>query len=183
MTLVVAIRTLSFFSLESSEQVLKLYQCYQHLADALNDKGSSAAAAGPSSNKRGASAVPSRLSLHCVVRLLRAIFQWVNTLGGVSHSHDNLYSNQTPNHQQALTVLRESQPFGKYILGVAVQKIHQVSGFEIALWNLVSSVQIHDTGVCDGSSLDKPDHVFKSCCSLARWVCCCIVFDLYNVYP
>ena len=124
-----------FFSLESSEQVLKLYQCYQHLADALNDKASSAAAAGPSSNKRGASAVPSRLSLHCVVRLLRAIFQWVNTLGCVSHSHDNLYSNQTPNHQQALTVLRESQPFGKYILGVAVQKIHQVSGFENALWN------------------------------------------------
>ncbi|XP_064381889.1 Fanconi anemia group I protein-like isoform X2 [Halichondria panicea] len=124
------------FSLESSEQVLKLYQCYQHLADALSDKGSSAAA-GPSSNKRGTSAVPSRLSLHCVVRLLRAIFH-----------------NQTPNHQQALTVLRESQPFSKYILGVAVQKIHQ----------------IHDTGVCDGSSLakHKPDHVFKTCCSLAK---------------
>lgn len=35
-------------------------------------------------------------------------------------------SDNIPSHQQSLSVLRDSQPFVKYILNVSLQKIHQV---------------------------------------------------------
>ena len=60
----------------SAEQVLKLYKGYQLLADILQDKGSSGGGASSShGNKRGAAPVHSRLSLQCVVRILKAIFK------------------------------------------------------------------------------------------------------------
>lgn len=35
-------------------------------------------------------------------------------------------SDSSPNHQQPLKVLRDSQAFPKYVVNSAVQKIHQV---------------------------------------------------------
>ena len=81
-------------------------------------------------------------------------------------------SDVTPNHQQALTALRDSQAFGKYILNSALHQIHQVkkvAALAPTHYCITAFYQVQSKGACDGMfQCRKQEKMFRMLCSLGR---------------
>ncbi|XP_060066716.1 Fanconi anemia group I protein-like [Ylistrum balloti] len=95
------------FSVNSTEEVLGLFENYHKLGSVLKEK----ATAATGKKGKGPTSKPPRsmLSLDCVSAILDAII------------NDTALS-----HQESVQTLRDNMDFRKYVMGVALQKIQQV---------------------------------------------------------
>ncbi|XP_019626483.1 PREDICTED: Fanconi anemia group I protein-like [Branchiostoma belcheri] len=116
------------FGKESCEQLLQLFLNYNKLAETMKEK----TAKGKSG---GAKVARSLLTIRCTTRILQGLF-----------------SDDVPQHQEGLSVLRENLDLVRYIVSVAQQKIQQVC----------------DKGHTDGSEGSNRDKLYKYCCTMAR---------------
>ncbi|XP_078588448.1 Fanconi anemia group I protein-like [Branchiostoma floridae x Branchiostoma japonicum] len=116
------------FSKESCEQLLQLFLNYNKLAETMKEK----TAKGKSG---GAKVARSLLTIRCTARILQGLF-----------------SDDVPQHQEGLSVLRENTDLVRFIVSVAQQKIQQVC----------------DKGHTDGSEGSNKDKLYKYCCNMAR---------------
>ncbi|KAI8512677.1 hypothetical protein Bbelb_093160 [Branchiostoma belcheri] len=116
------------FGKESCEQLLQLFLNYNKLSETMKEK--------TAKGKSGGSKVArSLLTIRCTTRILQGLF-----------------SDDVPQHQEGLSVLRENLDLVRYIVSVAQQKIQQVC----------------DKGHTDGSEGSNRDKLYKYCCTMAR---------------
>ncbi|XP_040824470.1 Fanconi anemia group I protein-like isoform X1 [Ochotona curzoniae] len=121
--------SISNFSKNKFEDVLSLFMCYKKLADILSEK------AGKGRTKMAHKTNDSLLSMKFVSDLLTALFR------------DN-----TPSHEESLSVLRASTEFMRYAVSVALQKLQQLK----------------ETGHVSGPDGHNPDKIFQNLCDITR---------------
>ncbi|XP_005098563.1 Fanconi anemia group I protein [Aplysia californica] len=120
------------FSAESCDNTVKLFSNLTKLSAVVKEKSAGGGKKGRSTTAPKVS--NSLLSLDCVSNLLSAVVE-----------------DQTPDHAEGLTKLRDCKEFLPYLVSVALQKLGQVSS----------------KGVCDGETQDK-EKVLRKCCILGR---------------
>ncbi|XP_038070700.1 Fanconi anemia group I protein-like isoform X2 [Patiria miniata] len=112
----------------SGEQLLQLYGKYHKLAEILREKSGQ-------KNKASQKAVRSLLSVKFVAGMMKALF-----------TDDN------PDNQECLAVLREQSDFVRYVVGTAIQKVQQ----------------LNDKGHCDGPAGTNQEKLYRFCCLVSR---------------
>ncbi|XP_036787922.2 Fanconi anemia group I protein [Manis pentadactyla] len=95
--------SISNFSKNKFEEILRLFMCYKKLSDIVNEK------AGKSKTKTGNKTNDSVLSMKFVSDLLTALFR-----------------DSAQSHEESLSVLRSSSEFMRYAVSVALQKVQQL---------------------------------------------------------
>ncbi|XP_004577990.2 Fanconi anemia group I protein [Ochotona princeps] len=121
--------SISNFSKNKFEDVLSLFMCYKKLYDILSEK------AGKGRTKMASKMNDSLLSMKFVSDLLTALFR------------DN-----TPSHEESLSVLRASTEFMRYAVSVALQKVQQLK----------------EAGHVSGPDGHNPDKIFQNLCDITR---------------
>ncbi|XP_024417549.2 Fanconi anemia group I protein isoform X2 [Desmodus rotundus] len=117
------------FSKNKFEDILSLFMCYKKLSDILNEK------AGKGKTKTASKTNDSFLSLKFVSDLLTALFR-----------------DSAQSHEESLSVLRSSNEFMRYAVGVALCKAQQFK----------------ETGHVSGPDGQNTDKVFQNLCNITR---------------
>ncbi|XP_036211599.1 Fanconi anemia group I protein isoform X1 [Myotis myotis] len=121
--------SISNFSKNKFEDILSLFMCYKKLSDILTEK------AGKGKTKAASKTSDSFLSLKFVSDLLTALFR-----------------DSTQSHEESLSVLRSSNEFMRYAVGVALRKVQQLK----------------ETGHVSGPDGQNPDKIFQNLCDITR---------------
>ncbi|XP_059534254.1 Fanconi anemia group I protein isoform X2 [Myotis daubentonii] len=121
--------SISNFSKNKFEDILSLFMCYKKLSDILTEK------AGKGKTKAASRTSDSFLSLKFVSDLLTALFR-----------------DSTQSHEESLSVLRSSDEFMRYAVGVALRKVQQLK----------------ETGHVSGPDGQNPDKIFQNLCDITR---------------
>ncbi|ELK35851.1 Fanconi anemia group I protein [Myotis davidii] len=121
--------SISNFSKNKFEDILSLFMCYKKLSDILTEK------AGKGKTKAATKTSDSFLSLKFVSDLLTALFR-----------------DSTQSHEESLSVLRSSNEFMRYAVGVALRKVQQLK----------------ETGHVSGPDGQNPDKIFQNLCDITR---------------
>ncbi|XP_022096600.1 Fanconi anemia group I protein-like [Acanthaster planci] len=116
------------YSTAHGELLLKLFTKYHSLAEILKEKSSQ-------KSKASHKATRSLLSIKFVASMMEALF-----------------SDDAPDHQECLDMLREKPDFVRYVVSIAVQKIQQLG----------------DKGHCDGPEGSNLEKLYSLCCSISK---------------
>ncbi|XP_033632896.1 Fanconi anemia group I protein-like [Asterias rubens] len=116
------------YSATSAEQLLQLFSNYHKLSEILRDKSSQ-------KSKAGHKAARSLLSIKFVTKTMKLLF-----------------SDDTPDRQECLLMLREESNFVRFMVSIALQKIHQ----------------LNDKGECDGPAGNNMEKLYLFCYSVSR---------------
>ncbi|XP_054569236.1 Fanconi anemia group I protein [Eptesicus fuscus] len=121
--------SISNFSKNKFEDILSLFTCYKKLSDILTEK------AGKGKTKAASKTSDSFWSMKFVSELLTALFR-----------------DSTQSHEESLSVLRSSNEFMRYAVGVALRKVQQLK----------------ETGHVSGPDGQNPDKIFQNLCDITR---------------